>query len=1071
MALPLEQVVKQLTDSGIIAPGKLEPFIPPNADPKTVDELVQALVKSENLTAFQGQQVKGGKAKSLILGEYTILEKIGAGGMGQVFKARHRRMERTVAIKMLPPSMTKDAAAAARFQREVVAAAKLSHPNIVHANDAGQAGAAHFLVMEYVEGKDLSALVKQNGPFPVNKAVNYILQAARGLEFAHKKGVVHRDIKPANLLLDNEGVVKILDMGLARLDSSVGAESGPQADLTGTGTIMGTVDYMAPEQALDTKHADARADIYSLGISLYFLLSGRAAFEGDTVMKKLLAHREHPIPSLQDTQTTVSKQLDAVFRKMVAKRVEDRYQNMSEVVEALERLGFGGSSKIGMADIASTIDLSSADKKKLAKATKKPLGSITEVVASEKTKHLVLKIVGGSFGTIIAPILVFYLIRHLEKEDKPANPPAANVPAATVPPVVVATNTTTQPPAHVLDDGSPKPLVAPFDAEAAHAGQEAWAKHLGTTVEKTNPVGMTLVLIPPGEFLMGSTDEQVAAVLKVAEEVKVDQPTKDRIQKGERPQHRVVITKPLLMSSTEATVGQFRKFVEATKYVTEAERYGFGDSGDNALSDKVPAKSRGLNWKSPGYAVTDDSPVAQVTWNDACAYCAWLSQQEQRPPWYRPDGKGGWLIAAKASGYRLPTEAEWEYACRAGTTTQYSFGDDYAELEQYGWYSKNAGGKSQPVGLKLPNPFGLFDMHGNLQEWCQDFYDENWYEKPLPNDPKGPSSRSNRVLRGGSWNSASFCRSAYRFSNTPSYRYYLNGFRCVRVADAVGDSQLATNTTTQPTTPVTPFTTQPNQHWNTPAFQQWMKSVAALPAEKQVDAVSKKLMELNPGFDGRVTSVDGKGTPKIDTGVVTELMFLTDNVSDISPVRALVGLRLLTCNGSGPRGNGELSDLSPLHGMKLEKLTCSNNRNLSDLSPLQGIPLIDLGFGGTSVSDLSPVRGMKLTSLDCSNTAVSSLLPLKGMPLTKLWCIGAQQVSDLSPLSGMPLTTVLCGVTGVSDLSPLGGCKGLKTLSVPRTKVTPASVASLQKALPNCKIEWDDPAKPKTPEPAASGTK
>ena len=214
MAADLPTVVKQLTESGIIAPGKLENFIPPKADPKTVEELVQELVKSENLTAFQGQQVKAGRAKSLILGAYTILDKIGAGGMGQVFKAQHRKMKRLVAIKMLPPAMTKDAAAVARFQREVEAAAKLRHPNIVAADDAAEANGVHFLVMEYVEGKDLSAMVKKNGPFPVNKAVNYILQAARGLEFAHSEGVVHRDIKPANLLLDKKEVVKILDMGL-----------------------------------------------------------------------------------------------------------------------------------------------------------------------------------------------------------------------------------------------------------------------------------------------------------------------------------------------------------------------------------------------------------------------------------------------------------------------------------------------------------------------------------------------------------------------------------------------------------------------------------------------------------------------------------------------------------------------------------------------------------------------------------------------------------------------------------------------------------------------------------------
>src|SRR3984957_15636907 len=240
MALSLEQIAKQLADSGIIAPGKLENFVPPKANPTSVDELVAELVKNNHLTQFQATQIKAGKAKALILGEYTILDKIGAGGMGQVFKAVHRRMERAVAIKMLPPAMTKDAAALARFQREVVAAAKLRHPNIVAADDADDARGVHFLVMEYVEGRDLSALVKRDGPFPVDKAVNYVLQTARGLEFAHGEGVIHRDIKPSNLLLDRKGTVKILDMGLARIEAAGNAEA--QAELTGTGMVTGTID-------------------------------------------------------------------------------------------------------------------------------------------------------------------------------------------------------------------------------------------------------------------------------------------------------------------------------------------------------------------------------------------------------------------------------------------------------------------------------------------------------------------------------------------------------------------------------------------------------------------------------------------------------------------------------------------------------------------------------------------------------------------------------------------------------------------------------------------------------------
>ncbi len=352
MAVALETFVKHLTNSGVISAGKLENFIPPKAHPKDAQELAKELVRQKHLTKYQAAEIYQGRAASLILGSYTILDKIGAGGMGQVFKAQHRRMDRIVAIKMLPKNVMKDAATLARFEREVRAAAKLRHSHIVATDDADEENGVHFLVMEYIDGSDLSALVKKDGPLPVGRAVNYILQAARGLEFAHSEGVVHRDIKPANLLVDKKGTVKILDMGLARIEA--GGNAATQAELTGTGAVMGTVDYMSPEQALNTKHADARADIYSLGCTLFYLLTGKPMYDGETLTAKLIAHQVQPVPELRKTRHEVPAELEAVFEQMVAKKVEDRFQTMSEVVASLERCNSGQPTSVSIQQSVST---------------------------------------------------------------------------------------------------------------------------------------------------------------------------------------------------------------------------------------------------------------------------------------------------------------------------------------------------------------------------------------------------------------------------------------------------------------------------------------------------------------------------------------------------------------------------------------------------------------------------------------------------------------------------------------------------------------------------------------------
>ncbi|QDU30659.1 Serine/threonine-protein kinase PknB [Anatilimnocola aggregata] len=267
--------------------------------------------------------------------DYEILEKIGEGGMGAVYKARHSRLKKIVALKILPRDRVIGADSIARFEREMEAVGKLEHPHLVRAMDAGEADGMHFLVMEFVAGSDLSQLVKAQGPLAIADACELIRQSAAGLQHVHEQGLVHRDIKPSNLMLSPSGNVKILDLGLALL-SGDGSPGG--RELTTTGQMMGTLDYMAPEQGGDTHHVDIRADIYSLGASLYKLLTGVAPFgdrKFDTPVKKLMALAvQEPLP-IRDRRPEIPAPLAAVVTKMLAKEPKDRYATPAAVAAAL----------------------------------------------------------------------------------------------------------------------------------------------------------------------------------------------------------------------------------------------------------------------------------------------------------------------------------------------------------------------------------------------------------------------------------------------------------------------------------------------------------------------------------------------------------------------------------------------------------------------------------------------------------------------------------------------------------------------------------------------------------------
>ena len=283
-------------------------------------------------SASQAEELPDDRAVPLELGPYFLLDRIDAGGMGQVFRAWHRFLQREDAVKTLRPELTADPDAVRRFLREAEAVARHRHPNVVQVFAADRAENGYYLAMELVPGTDLEKLVRVAGPLPVAVACEYVRQAAAGLEHASKAGLVHRDVKPANLLVtEDRSTVKVADFGLARALAQ-GADGGAG---TRTGAFLGTTDYMAPEQAADPRAADTRSDVYALGCTLYFLLTGRVPFPGGTLRDKLNRHATEPLPSVRAARADAPAGLDAIVARSTAKRPEDRFQSFAELAAAM----------------------------------------------------------------------------------------------------------------------------------------------------------------------------------------------------------------------------------------------------------------------------------------------------------------------------------------------------------------------------------------------------------------------------------------------------------------------------------------------------------------------------------------------------------------------------------------------------------------------------------------------------------------------------------------------------------------------------------------------------------------
>lgn len=348
MSAPVQSVdsfLQVARRSGLVEEGPLmaavEPWIGHAGPPP--EPMLQALTDAGLLTRWQIEQLLKGRYKGFTLGKYRLLRLLGAGGMSSVYLAEHATLKSKAAVKVLPVKRVDQTSYLARFEREARQSARLNHPNIVRTFDLDTAGSIHFIAMEYIDGIDLHAKVKRDGPLPVREAAEYIRQAALGLQHAHEEGLVHRDIKPANLMLDGRGTVKVLDLGLAL----AGGDEDGSLTREHDEKVLGTADYLAPEQATDSHKADRRSDIYSLGCTLYYLLVGKPPFATGKLAERLQAHLTKPPPNLIEQRPDVPIAIADLYFRMLQKHPDGRPPSAQEVADALAAwLGSGPSAAL-----------------------------------------------------------------------------------------------------------------------------------------------------------------------------------------------------------------------------------------------------------------------------------------------------------------------------------------------------------------------------------------------------------------------------------------------------------------------------------------------------------------------------------------------------------------------------------------------------------------------------------------------------------------------------------------------------------------------------------------------------
>jgi len=797
--------------------------------------LPEVMIEKGLITEVQAEIVRrsAGAGDVQILGGFEIIEKIGEGGMGAVYKARQLSMDRIVALKLLPEELAKDGAFTARFLREARIAAKLDHVNIVRGIDVGQDGDTYYFAMEFVEGESVGDILRRDGVIPEDKALRTAIQVARALEHAWQQKLIHRDIKPDNILITKADVAKLADLGLAK------STDGGSTVMTLTGVAVGTPHYMSPEQARGQKDIDIRTDVYSLGATLYHMVTGETPFSGSTAAVVLTKHLTEAPASAHVKNPKVSERTSAVIARMMAKGADERYGDPAELIEDLElvadakepqhtQLGLvsvaravpsATMSLLGAKEIAEPVDKAAPPKRASPRTPRQPVvarptGKTRAVRAPGSPRWLMLA-AAGMLGLLLLAIILWAALRDRAEEDAE---PVAQLSAPELLEKEAAEFHRRQLDAftagryedvvHEIGEAGGGYDETSFGLRIARLGKQASAKAAEERVRR--------------EAQAARAHEEEAARLQEKEAA-----DRTRAEAEARAQERArkEAAKRLALEriGREVEAGRWRA---AWALIAEARKAGIEGPQLEELSRRAAAglapkksitgplgvelvlirggkfkigKSRGRSDERPEHEVAVSSfylgkyevtqaqfdafrrklkavsryapmsslvPAVSVSWREAAEFCRYLAGRD-----------------AASATYRLPTEAEWEFAARGALGRTYPWGSDPP-----GRTRANLAGASDgydglaPVGKfrSGATPEGVMDMVGNAAEWCGDWYGP--YSAAAQEDPKGPDKGRARVVRGSAfaYDAAVWSRASKRAVAPPEARKDTVGFRVVR---------------------------------------------------------------------------------------------------------------------------------------------------------------------------------------------------------------------------------------------------------------------------------------------------